>query len=175
MNIFGGKWKKIFRNAPKKSSKNFGKNSLISINNCMGPLIYFLVIRPLRVGHTVLSCCSVSHSIYSDVFSSETTINMTLDDEVSCSANTSQSCSHRWKWFSGDDVTSESDNQILKPKKVGRHRCEAICSFGKRSCTVNVMYAEVYTTELQPIHVYSNAGTCRSNSQVITINVSVLI
>ena len=97
---------------------------------------------------------------------------MTSDDEVSCSANTSQSCSYRWKWFSGDDVTSESDNQILKPKKVGRHRCEATCSFRSRSCTVNVMYAEVYTTELQPIHVYSNAGMCKSNSQVITISVS---
>ena len=76
MNIFWEKCKKIFRNAPKKSLKNFWKNlsprlwssgsasdqeqehSLISINNCMGPLTYFLVIRPLILTAYVFFTCA---------------------------------------------------------------------------------------------------------------------
>ena len=83
--------------------------------------------------------------IHSDVFKSEVTANVTMNDEINCFANSSQSCSYKWKWFSGDDISTESDTQILKPKKVGWHRCEATCSLGNKLCTVESLYANVYS------------------------------
>src|SRR6218665_3575076 len=102
-------------------------------------------------------CMPILYSINSDIFSSDKTINMTVNDEVSCFANSSQSCSYKWKWFSGDDISTESDTQILKPKKPGWHRCESTCSFGNRSCTVVSMHANV-SNNIKP-----DASKCKSH------------
>src|SRR6218665_3932410 len=100
------------------------------------------------------------YSLNSDVFSSNVTVNLTMNDEVSCFANSSQSCSYKWKWFSGDDSTTESDNPVLKPKKVGWHRCESTCFFGNNACTVVSMHANVSNN----IKLDAGKRTCTCNS-----------
>jgi hypothetical protein len=115
------------------------------------------ICQTTRTSQKHYSCSSDAiSSLY--VLSSEVTVNVTINGEVKCVANTSQSCTYKWEWFGRDNSSTESDNQTLKPKKVGMHRCQATCSIRNKSCSVASMYAKVYIEEARPTVTPESTG-----------------
>lgn len=87
--------------------------------------------------------CFQLHSLLLDALSDNSTVNGAINEEIHCKANTSQSCDYKWRWLQDNDVTIESSTSVLKTKKSGWHRCEAVCYLRNQTCDLLVMRAMV--------------------------------
>ena len=71
--------------------------------------------------------------LLSDALGSISVMNVTIDDEIRCSANTGEICQYRW-FYGNDTFCPEACNLNLRPSKLGTHRCQARCAINDYDC-----------------------------------------
>lgn len=66
-------------------------------------------------------------------------------ETVNCSANSSQSCSYKWKWIDEGHEEVVSTSSALIPSRPGLYKCEAECSIRGKQCTL--LSGQILVTE----------------------------
>lgn len=84
-----------------------------------------------------------------------------LDTEkvFNCSANSSQSCGYKWKWFDGVHEEVVSHESRLTPQKPGWHKCESECFIRGKQCTV--LSRLVHVSENRSKNISTTTSTFR--------------
>jgi hypothetical protein len=97
-----------------------------------------------KTTRSTLHQCAVNDVKLSYAFKYGEGVPHTLNDHVTCVANSSQPCTYKWKRFElENDVTIARDSE-LKAEREGWYRCEAECQFGTKMCYLVAMVIHVF-------------------------------
>lgn len=117
-------------------------------------------------GSTPHKCAvEVDNVLYA--FDNNTGTDVTMNEKVTCFANSSQPCSYRWKWFEWKYDILVASNSELTVAREGWHRCEAECHFGMRTCLIEAMVIHVFSP--------STAGPQQDSKTAVSVLATIVV